>query len=91
MSSLYPLLYLPLAGLSVLWLLLLVKLLRESRNFPIQMRRKGILLLVVLALFTSGLAVSLITHGHSFKIAAFLLIAAGFINIFVTRMETLQS
>ncbi len=76
------------AGLSVLWLLLLAKLLKEGRSSLPERRQKGIGLLVVLALFISSFAVMLITHWQNFTIAMLLIMAASLVNIFVTRMKT---
>lgn len=79
------------AGLSVLWLLLSAKLLKEGRSSSPERRRKGIGLLVVLTLFIGSFAIMLITRWQSFRIAMLLTMAASLINIFIMRMKTTNS
>lgn len=77
--------------MSVLLLLASVKLLKECRGYLPAKRRRFVGLLVVLALFISGFAVMLISHGQKFELAMLLIMAASLINIFVMRMKTIIS
>ena len=78
--DLYLLLYLPLAGLTVLWLLAAVKI---ARNYRVHSR--GTLLKIVgaelaVALFIASFAVMVVTHAHGFKIAMMLVMAMALVN-----------
>ncbi len=80
MSNLYLLLYLPLAGLTVLWLLAALKLARNDRE-----RSRGTLLRsaaveAALALFIISLMVMVATHGRGFKTAMIINVVAALVN-----------
>ncbi len=89
MSNLYLLLYLPLAGLSVLWLVRVLKLAREHRKHS-----RGSLLRITgaavsVALFLAGYAVMVVTHARGFRVAMMFVMVMALVN--ALRMMTLKT
>ena len=73
--ELYLLLYLPLAGLTVLWLLAALRLAKDYRTLPRESLLKTVGAEVAVALFTASFAVMIVTHARGFKAAMVLVMA----------------
>lgn len=81
MDKLNFLLYIPLTGLTLLWVFAGVKVVQDW----LKNSRQNLLSLigaeVALALFLIGFAIMIATHGHSFKIAMLFVVGMGLVNL----------
>ena len=82
MNTLYLLLYVPILGLALLWLLGMLKLFHNRRrNESRQTLRKVGDALLAVALFTVSFTVMVVTHARSFNLAMLLIICMGIVNL----------
>ena len=83
--DLYLLLYLPLAGLTVMWFLAGLKLAKDYRKHSRETLRRSIGAEVVVALFIVSSAVMVVTHARGYRVAMMLVMAMALVNLFRLR------
>ena len=83
--DLYLLLYLPLAALTVFWLLAALRLAKKYRTLHHETALKTAGAVVAVALFDASFAVMVVTHARGFKAAMVLVMAMGVVNLFRLR------
>lgn len=80
--DLYLLLYLPLAGLTVLWLLAALKLAKNYQNHSRGTLLRIIGAVVAVGLFIVSFAVMVVTHARGHKVAMLLIMVMALVNFF---------
>lgn len=86
MSDFYPLLYLPLLGLTALCLTGCWKFIKERRQHSREAWVKTGGALLGLVLFTASYAVMVVTHARAFKAAILLIMAMSLVNLLRTNL-----